>query len=96
MRSPSRDAVIEGRNALREEAKYVREHVAAVANGEIPVSHGRGGAGNISGSRSRSRSRDPVANPTGKLVDHRHSFSLLTPLALGCRHPPLVGPWRLW
>jgi hypothetical protein len=64
MRSPSRDAVIESRNALREEAKLVREHATAqanaIANGEVPVSHGRGGAGNISNSRSRSRSRDPA------------------------------------
>lgn len=61
IRSPSRDAGIESRNALREEAKYVREH----ANGDIPVSHGRGGAGNISNSRSRSRSRDPAATTPG-------------------------------
>jgi len=59
IRSPSRDATIESRAALREEAKYVREHV----NVEAPVSHGRGGAGNISNSRSRSRSRDPTSTP---------------------------------
>jgi hypothetical protein len=35
MRSPSRDAAIETRNALREEAKYVREHTDA----EAPVRH---------------------------------------------------------
>ncbi|KIM25642.1 hypothetical protein M408DRAFT_10282 [Serendipita vermifera MAFF 305830] len=61
MRSPSREAGIESRNALREEAKYVREHT----NTDIPVSHGRGGAGNISNSRSRSRSRDPAATNPG-------------------------------
>lgn len=60
IRSPSRDNAIESRNALREEARYVREHTIA----EAPVSHGRGGAGNISSnSRSRSRSRDPTATP---------------------------------
>ncbi|KAG8791001.1 hypothetical protein FRC17_008821 [Serendipita sp. 399] len=59
-RSLSRDAVAESRNALQEEAKYVREH----QNVDAPVSHGRGGAGNISGSRSRSRSRDPTSAAT--------------------------------
>ncbi|KAG8778768.1 hypothetical protein FRC15_010563 [Serendipita sp. 397] len=60
-RSLSRDAVVESRNALKEEAKYVREH----QNTDVPVSHGRGGAGNISNSRSRSRSRDPAATTAG-------------------------------
>lgn len=66
IRSPSRDAAIESRNALREEARYVREHT----NTEAPVSHGRGGAGNIanSNSRSRSRSRDPTATPGNPAV----------------------------
>ncbi|PVG03722.1 hypothetical protein CPB86DRAFT_778808 [Serendipita vermifera] len=59
IRSPSRGDAIENRNALREEAQYVREHT----NTDAPVSHGRGGAGNISNSRSRSRSRDPGATP---------------------------------
>ncbi|KAG8799758.1 hypothetical protein FRC16_004391 [Serendipita sp. 398] len=60
-RSLSRDAVVESRNALKEEAKYVREH----QNTDVAVSHGRGGAGNISNSRSRSRSRDPAATTAG-------------------------------
>jgi len=61
IRSPSRDAGIESRNALREEAKYVREH----ANADVPMSHGRGGAGNISNSRSRSRTRDAASTTPG-------------------------------
>lgn len=52
--APSRGAAVENISALREEAKYVRE----LAKGDAPVSQGRGGAGNISNSRSRSRTRD--------------------------------------
>jgi len=59
IRSPSRDAVVASQEAVREEAKYIKDH----ANPDIPVSHGRGGAGNISNSRSRSRSRDPTSTP---------------------------------
>jgi hypothetical protein len=54
MRSPSRDAVIDSRI---HSAKKSNSSV----NLRVPVSHGRGGAGNISNSRSRSRSRDPAA-----------------------------------
>jgi hypothetical protein len=66
MRSLSRDTVSKPHNAFREEANLVREHTTAhanaVANGEVPVSHGCRGAVNISNSRSRPRSRDPASN----------------------------------
>lgn len=61
LRSPSREG---GRVPDKHEREVIEQYTAS--HGEAPVSHGRGGLGNISGSRSRSRDQSRTRIATGR------------------------------